>query len=622
MDLRAFVAQLEAKGHLKRISHPVSPILEITEITDRIVKNQGPALLFENTGTNFPVLINAYASLERIAWALEAENLQAIQQRMKNLFAQLTTPKKTLREKLSLLPTLGALASYFPRSFRGRKAPCQEVVHTQPDLGILPILQCWPHDGGRYITLPLVHTVDPETHTRNVGMYRMQVLAPDKTAMHWQRHKTGRRHYEKYAALGKKMPVAVALGGDTVYTYAATAPLPDGIDEYLLAGFLRQKAVQLVRCITQPIEVPADADIVLEGYVDPAEEWVLEGPFGDHTGFYSLPEKFPVFHITAITHRKDALYPATIVGIPPQEDAWLGKATEKIFLTPLKMTFLPELTDLHLPIEGVFHNIALAAIEKHYPGQGIKAIHTLWGAGQLMFSKIGIVLDKSVSCENYAQVLDKIAHIDLKRDVILSRGTLDDLDHACSYRGLGGKLGIDATEKYPEEPPISPTVPLQSAATYASALKNLPQISSFNAQLIERGWPILLLGLPNLTPQEIRQLSRTLAQNPTFQGIKFWILTDAEIDLTNYSDVVWFVSGNVDVSLDAWLEMDAQGGYLLFLDGTRKTYRAPWPNVLAMSPEIIAHVDRQWEAYGLRPFLPSPSLRYARLVVGDMAQAL
>lgn len=334
--LSSFINVLEKSNELVRISHPVSPELEITEITDRVSKTSGggKALLFENNGTAFPLLINAFGSETRMALSLGVENLEEIATKISQLFKNLSEPKPGFLDKVKFLPQISRIASWMPKSISGRGV-CQQIRMANPDLTKLPILKCWPADGGAFITLPCVITRDPDTGIRNVGMYRMQVLNPDTTGMHWHKHKTGARHFAAYRKKGLKMPVSVVLGGDPSYTYSATAPLPDNIDEYMLAGFLRNKRVELVKCLTNDLEVPSDADIVIEGYVDPAEDFVWEGPFGDHTGFYSLADWYPKFHVTCITHRKDAVYPATIVGIPPQEDAYIGRATERIFLSPI-----------------------------------------------------------------------------------------------------------------------------------------------------------------------------------------------------------------------------------------------------------------------------------------------
>ncbi|MEN9497285.1 MAG: hypothetical protein RL750_184, partial [Bacteroidota bacterium] len=335
-DQEQFIQALEKAGELLRIKTFVDPKWEIAEITDRISKSGGggKALLFENTGTGFPVLMNAYGSEKRMCMALGVDQLDDVAREIEGLFKLLSSPKESIIDKLKLIPKLGEFASWMPK-VRSGKGACQEVVHLDPDMSLLPVITCWPKDGGPFITLPVIHTKDPLTQSRNVGMYRMQVFGPKLTGMHWHKHKVSAKHFSEYKKLNKRMPVAVALGGDPVYAYSATAPLPENVDEYMLAGFLRKKKVELVKCLTQPeIEVPADADFIIEGYVDPNDELIWEGPFGDHTGYYSLPDWYPRFHVTAITHRKKAVYPATIVGIPPQEDAWLGKATERIFLAP------------------------------------------------------------------------------------------------------------------------------------------------------------------------------------------------------------------------------------------------------------------------------------------------
>ena len=349
-----------------------------------------------------------------------------------------------LKDKLKMLPLLGEASSWTPRRFRGH-APCQDVVQYAAQLSQLPVLKCWPSDGGRFITLPLVHTKSPVTGTRNVGMYRMQVIDEATTGMHWHPHKTGAKHL---AECTHRLPVAVCLGGDPVYSYAATAPLPEGIDEYMLAGFLRGKPVELVKCFTQDLLVPADCDFVLEGYVQKSEEKFLEGPFGDHTGFYSLEDLYPKFHITCITHRFDAIYPATVVGIPPMEDKYIAEATEKIFLPPIKLAIAPEIEDLFLPEEGVGHNFAIARIRKQYEGQAFKLAHALWGAGQMMFNKFLLVVDEDVDIRDWNAVCAAICHhVDLSRDLLFSQGPLDVLDHTAPTTGFGGKLCIDATRK-------------------------------------------------------------------------------------------------------------------------------------------------------------------------------
>ena len=448
-DLNEFISDLEKKGELLHIKEPVSPYLEITEITDRVCKEHGPALLFENVrGYNIPVLTNAFGSYRRMCLALGVNRLEEIGEEIDNFF-QAEAPDSLIK-KLKLIPKLKRLSNVFPKLVK--KAPCQEVVlmDRDVDLGKFPILHCWPKDGGPFITLPLVFTKHPITGVRNVGMYRLQVYDKNTTGMHWHPHKGGAQHYRVSERLGKRLEVAVAIGPDPVTTYAATAPLPEDMDEILFSGFIRNEPVEMVRCITIDHEVPAHSQIVLEGYVEPYERR-LEGPFGDHTGYYSLPDEYPVFHITCITHRKDIIYPATIVGRPPMEDCYMAKATERIFL-PLIKKQLPEIIDINLPIEGVFHNLALVSIDKRYPGHAKKVMHALWGLGQMMFTKIIIVFDKEVDVQNISEALWRLGNnIDPKRDIIFSEGPVDALDHAAPQPLFGSKMGIDATRKWKEE---------------------------------------------------------------------------------------------------------------------------------------------------------------------------
>lgn len=448
-DLNEFISDLEKKGELLHIKEPVSPYLEITEITDRVCKEHGPALLFENVrGYNIPVLTNAFGSYRRMCLALGVNRLEEIGEEIDHFF-QAEAPDSLIK-KLKLIPKLKRLSNVFPKLVK--KAPCQEVVlmDKDVDLGKFPILHCWPKDGGPFITLPLVFTKHPITGVRNVGMYRLQVYDKNTTGMHWHPHKGGAQHYRVSERLGKRLEVAVAIGPDPATTYAATAPLPEDMDEILFSGFIRNEPVEMVRCITIDHEVPAHSQIILEGYVEPYERR-LEGPFGDHTGYYSLPDEYPVFHITCITHRKDIIYPATIVGRPPMEDCYMAKATERIFL-PLIKKQLPEIIDINLPIEGVFHNLALVSIDKRYPGHAKKVMHALWGLGQMMFTKIIIVFDKEVDVQNISEALWRLGNnIDPKRDIVFSEGPVDALDHAAPQPLFGSKMGIDATRKWKEE---------------------------------------------------------------------------------------------------------------------------------------------------------------------------
>jgi 4-hydroxy-3-polyprenylbenzoate decarboxylase len=483
-----FLGVLERAGELARVAQPVATELEITELADREMKKAGggKALLFEQPTVNgqrspFPLAINTLGSQRRMALGLGAESVAAVAAELGALVQ--AKPPTSFREGLKLLGTAFELRHAKPKQVA--QGPCQEVVHRfdpapaasqwppapdwqnpatldarPPTLLQLPILRCWPLDGGRFITLPCVVTKDPDTGERNLGMYRMQVYDERTTGMHWQLQKVGARHGRRYYETGARMPVSVFVGGDPVYTFCATAPLPDGLDELLLAGWLRKKSVELVKCKTNDLEVPANADVVIEGYVDPQEPLRMEGPFGDHTGYYSLPDLYPVFHVTAITHRQDAVYPATIVGVPPMEDFYLGSASVQLFLPVLRMNF-PELVDLALPAEGVFHNLAFASIRKTYPMQAYKLMHGLWGMGQMMFTKYIVVVDDDVDVHDTSAVLFRLcANTDPQRDSLFTKGPADVLDHATSEFAAGSKLGFDATRKLPGEGFRRPWPPL------------------------------------------------------------------------------------------------------------------------------------------------------------------
>ena len=452
-DLREFIADLEQRGLLKRIRAEVDPELEITEITDRISKRKGKenvALLFENVkGSRMPVLMNAFGSYERMALGLGVEKLDDIADELREM---LKLPYLSLQNKMNvvtLIPTIKK-AINFPKYVKN--APCQEVVETEnPSLDEIPILKCWPHDGGPFVTLPLVFTKNPKTGKRNVGMYRLQKYDSKTTGMHWHIHKNGAENFRDTKALGgEKIECAVAIGTDPAVTYAATAPLPRDVDEMVFAGFLRHKPVEMVKCKTVDIEVPAHAEIILEGYVR-TDELRREGPFGDHTGYYSLADDYPVFHITAITHRRDAIYFATVVGRPPMEDCYLAKATERIFL-PLLQQMLPEIVDINMPLEGVFHDCVIVSIRKQFPMHARKVMHALWGMGQMMNVKMIVVVDAHVDVQDLAQVAWRVFNnIDAEHDLEIVHGPLDVLDHSSPMAKWGAKLGIDATKTWPEE---------------------------------------------------------------------------------------------------------------------------------------------------------------------------
>jgi 4-hydroxy-3-polyprenylbenzoate decarboxylase len=449
-DLREFVRALEKEKELKRISFEVDPVLEITEFADRSVKNGGPALLFEKPkGSEIPVLINAFASERRMQIALEVDSVDDIARRISE-FLEMRMPEGLIG-KLKMLPKLAEMGAFFPKIVSG--GPCKDVIRRDKfSLDYFPILKCWPDDGGKYITLPMVFSKNPDTGKRNCGCYRLQVYDERTTGMHWQTHKQGAEHYRRLRARGetKRMDVAVAIGADPATMYSAILPLPPDLDEMMIAGFIRQKPVEMVKCETVDIEVPAQSEIVLEGYVE-LGELRREGPFGDHTGFYSLEDDYPVFHITCVTHRKDPIYATTIVGPPPMEDFYMGKAIERIFL-PLMRLQLPEVRDIAMPAEGIFHNLILVAIRKSYPGHARKVMHAIWGLGQAMFSKVIVVVDEDVDVQNTSEVAWKaLNNIDPERDIQFVMGPVDSLDHASRLANYGSKMGVDATKKWPEE---------------------------------------------------------------------------------------------------------------------------------------------------------------------------
>lgn len=445
-DLRGFIDELDREGELKHIHAPVNQDLEITEITDRVSKQEGPALLFHNViGHKTPVLINALGSKKRM---LKALGLTSYDNFFQKYFELLDKPSNMI-DKLKLLPRLNEIMQMMPKTVKS--GPCKEVIiKDNPSLNILPAIKCWPQDGGRYITLPLVFTVDPKSGKHNCGVYRLQIFDDKTLGMHWQLHKHGAHHHLKHQGEKKRMEVAIAIGCDPALTFSAVAPLPDDIYEMLFAGLLREKSVEMAPCETVDLEVPAHSEFVLEGYVDP-EESRIEGPFGDHTGYYSLEDKYPVFHLTCITHRKDPIYQTTIVGPPPQEDGYIGQAVTALFLPIIQKQF-PEIVDMNMPIEGIFHNLVLVSIKKRYAGHARKIMHGIWGLGQAMFSKVIVVVDDDVDVQNIREVTWKaLNHIDPERDIEFVMGPIDVLDHSSRLMGYGSHMGVDATRKWKEE---------------------------------------------------------------------------------------------------------------------------------------------------------------------------
>ena len=603
-SLRDFIGALDEAGELIRINTPVSSELEIAEITDRMVKTEGggKALLFENTDKGFPVLTNLYGSEHRMAMALGVEHLSDISARLDSLIGTVTSPKESLMDKLRLLPLLGEASQWFPRKKKGRGA-CQQVVleGEAANLSLLPILKCWPHDGGRFVTLPMVHTVDPDRSIRNVGMYRMQVFDDHTTGLHWHRHKTGARHYEAYKARGERMPVAVAIGGDPAYAFSATAPVPDNIDEYLLTGLLRGKAVQLVKCITNDIYVPEDCDFVIEGYVDTAEEKVLEGDFGDHTGFYSLTDYYPKFHVTAITHRRNAIYPATIVGIPPQEDAYIAMATERIFLAPIRLVMQPEMVDMTMPTAGTQHNITIISMRQLYEHQASKVALGLWGAGQMMFNKYLLLTPASTNVRSAEEMATLLRNCNLSNSLIRSEGIYDVLDHATAKCGYGGKIALDLTNV--EDKEGSPSF---DATTLPSGIEASDKLL--------KEWSTLILFADNDEKIDREEIAKAASCN-------FVVLFDRRAKVLTANELLWLFAANTEPTRDISLE-----GNTLVIDARAKRPGADsknpprWPNIVTADEATIALVDRRWSEYGIGEKLSSPSLHYRALQLSEGAE--
>lgn len=599
--LTEFLDRLETAGELVRITTPVSAELEITEITDRISKlphDRNKALLFEQVeGSAFPLVINLFGSPRRMAWALGVEDLDELNQRLGRLI-DLKLPKGMNAILARAGEMLGALRSIGLGPSVTKKAPVQEVVITEnPDVNILPILKCWPDDGGRYITMTAVITREPGSGTRNVGMYRVQVYDGQTLGLHWQRHKGGKEHQDAgREQQQQKIPVAIVLGGDPAAMWCASAPLPPNIDEYLLAGWLRGRPVEFVKCVSQDLEVPADAEIVIEGWFDPNEHR-MEGPFGDHTGFYTPPDLFPVMHVTAITHRADAVYPTTIVGKPPMEDVWMGKATERLFL-PLMKLFMGEIVDVNMPPEGVFHNLVIVSIKKRYPGHAQKVMYGLWGLGLMMLSKAIIVVDQDVPVQDVAAVAARVLEtVDWRRDVTIVDGPVDQLDHSAILDSYGGKIGLDATRK-PDRAPYPPNAPVEP--------------ERITAALGGDNWhtwndAVLIAGVDSANGAK-RDILAALWQAAPGYNI---ILLDHTADARNLSDAAWRTLGNVDWRRDVVIPGGPVNPYPqgdqprspIGIDATSKNtadgHPRGWPEEIMMLPEVVARVSERWGEYGI-----------------------
>ncbi len=567
-DLHKFIDELEKHGELQRVRTEVSAKLEITEITDRISKAHGTALLFENVkDSEYPVLINAMGSYQRMSMGLGVQELDEIGAQIAE-YLELGN-YLSIKKLIKSVPRLLRLLYVFPYKSR-RKGKCQEVIEHEVDLDKIPVLQCWPEDAGKFVTLPLVFTKDINTKRQNVGMYRMQLLDKTSTGMHWHKHKDGSEIYKGYKEQGKRMPVSVALGCDPAITYSSTAPLPSMIDEMMLAGWLRKSNVKMVKCITNDIYVPSSAEFILEGYVDPAEELVLEGPFGDHTGYYSLADYYPRFHVTCITHRKNAIYPATVVGKPPMEDCYMAKATERIFLPMLRM-IIPELVDMNLPLEGVFHNCAIVSIKAKYPGAAAKIMNSIWGMGQMMYTKLIIVVDASVDVQDIKQVRDAVlTQVDADTNLIISEGSLDALDHSSNEALYGNRLGVDATGI------------------------RIPQ----NRRSLTNTYHIMAIQKEN--PGQGRLALTEYMSNHTD---KFVIVVDQEVNPEDLSTVMWKVFNNIDAKRDLVI-MDGKIG----IDATKKWREEgltrDWPKDIEMTKEIKQLVNERWRSYDLNEINP------------------
>ena len=607
-SLQEYIAKLESIGELIRIKTEVNTEYEITEIVDRVSKSKGggKALLFENTASKFPMLINMFGSDKRIATALGVENLEELTDRIEHLLHSVVSPKNKFTDKLKMLPLLGEVSQWLPKTST-KKGKCQEIILKGEDakLSSLPILKCWPNDGGKFITLPLVNTIDPNSGTRNVGMYRMQVTGEQTTGMHWHLHKTGERHYREYAKRNELMPISICLGGDPAYIYSATAPMPDNMDEYLLAGFLRRKAVTLVKCVTNDIYVPSDCDFVIEGYVDPKQAKFIEGPFGDHTGFYSLEDLYPEFHVTAITHRKDAIYSATIVGVPPQEDAYIAKATEKIFLAPIRFAIQPEIKDLYMPDAGTAHNIAIVDIETTYAGQPYKVASSLWGAGQMMFNKLLLVaaLKNGESLKNSKTIAKLLRNVNIPENIMFSKGVYDVLDHATATHGEGGKLMFDATAVADTAEPTIGHITLTTGITSACRT------------LVEE-WSTLILYADPHTKISYEEF----CNENCLDGINFIVFMDSATSILLPNEILWIIAANIEPQRDIKVISKA-----LFIDARSKIgdiagYPKRFPNVVTSSQEVIDLVDKRWYEYGIGEFIESPSTRYRKLLLSENAE--
>lgn len=602
-DLPKYIEALDKKGLMKTIECEVDSDLEITEIADRVSKDYGPGLLFNNVkGSPYPLAINVMGTYERLEMGFGVNNLDEVADEIEN-FMDLSR-YATWVKKFKAIPKLAPLAFVFPRKVK--KAPCQEVIEA-PNLDELPILKCWPEDGGRYITLPLVFTKDPDNGQQNVGMYRLQVYDKKTTGMHWHLHKDGKEIYEKYRKLGKRMPVSVALGCDPATIYAATAPMPKMIDEMIFAGYLKKRPIELVKCVTNEIHVPAHAEFILEGYVD-LDELRLEGPFGDHTGYYSLADMYPVFHIEKVTRKKNPIYPTTIVGKPPMEDCYLGKATERIFL-PLMKIQCPEVVDMNFPLEGVFHNCVIVSMKKAFPKHGNKTLYALWGLGQMMYTKMIILVDESINVHDYSQVIQAIDdNVYLEEHVLVTEGPLDALDHASNKAFQGYRLGVDATIKKDNECPPKDEVeatsdPKHDQGTLDAFIKSEAGVVAIvfpHKALLKK---LAIIVIEKKSGIKGHSILEKIIENNILGASKLAIVVDKNISPEDYSTVSWKVFNNIDANRDIVISKQGKAPLFIGIDATKKTpedgLMRPWPNDIEMTDEIKTLVDERWSTYGI-----------------------
>lgn len=594
-SLSEIVEKLRKSGQLIEIKRSVNTELEVSEIADRMAnaEDNAKALLFSENGTRFPLLMNMFATEKITSELLNFEGDAGFFSRMQKILSLAERPP---RLNMDSLKVLGSLRKMKPL-VQGRKGKCQQVIIRNPDLNKLPVIKCWPFDGGRFITLPLVHTMHPDSRQQNTGMYRMQIFDEASTGMHWHRHKGGAAHFEAWKKYGGKMPVTVTLGGDPVLTYAATAPLPEGISEYMLAGFMKNSRVKLVKSITNDIMIPDCSDVVIEGYIDTAEALRTEGPFGDHTGYYSLPDAYPVFHVTCITHRRNAVYPATLVGVPPKEDRFLGDATTKVFMPLIQKTLVPELLDMYLPAEGGFHNLALVKIKKSFPAQAVKTMHALWGAGQMMFTKIIVVCSEETDIRQPRQVLAALAgQFSPVHDLHLSAGPYDVLDHAAQSFSHGGKAGFDLTKKLQEE--------------------KRPETASFNPSAYGIHKSIgnfIHIIFSDYGVAQSSNLFLQLTENNTQKASGIFVIADENLREMPENLLLWHVLSTIDPARDFSLIRSQPAEGVLVINacssGKKAVPGGQWPAVTVMSEDIRKHVDEHWDEYGCGDFIPSPSLQ-------------